>query len=493
MKSAVCRMYIDGEWVESASGETFGSENPYNGETWAMIPNAGEADAEKAIAAARRAFDNEWSQVNGTRRARLMQDLADLLDDNAAHLARIETIDNGKVIRETEVQMHYAARIFRFFAGCADKLYGKTIPLDNPSMFDYTIREPLGVVLLITAWNSPISLLANKLPPALAAGNTAIVKPSSYTSASTLEFAKLVEAAKFPKGVVNVVTGGGKGVGDCLTRSPGIDKISFTGGTDTGRQILRNASRNITRVTLELGGKSPNIIFADADLNRAVVGAVAGIFAATGQSCIAGSRLLVEEAVYDEVVSAIVARAEAIRLGDPLETATEMGPVANRNQFEGILDAIDQAVAEGAKILTGGKRVLDGPLGKGFFIAPTVLAATNAMRIAQTEIFGPVLSVMRFKDEAEAIRMANDTVYGLASGVWTSDLNRAHRMARAIKSGVVWINNYRSSAPQAPFGGYKQSGYGRERGEEALLDYTQIKNVMMDLSVDTRDPFLINV
>jgi aldehyde dehydrogenase (NAD+) len=422
-----------------------------------------------------------------------MNDLADLIDDNAADLARIETIDNGKVIRETEVQMHYAARIFRFFAGCADKLYGKVIPLDNPSMFDYTLREPLGVVVLITAWNSPIALLANKLPPALAAGNTAVVKPSSYTSASTLEFARLVEQAGFPKGVFNVITGGGGGIGDCLTRSPGIDKISFTGGTETGRKILRNASLNITRATLELGGKSPNIIFADADLSRAVVGAVAGIFAATGQSCIAGSRLLVEESVYDEVVNDIISRAEAIRLGDPLEPDTEMGPVANRHQFEGILGDIDQAVAEGAKVLTGGKQVSHGPLSKGYFIAPTVLETTHEMRIAQTELFGPVLSVMRFKDEAEAVRMANDTVYGLASGVWTNDLNRAHRMARAIKAGVVWINTYRSSAAQAPFGGYKQSGYGRERGEEALLDYTQVKNVMMDLSTDLRDPFLIKV
>ena len=492
MKTAY-QMYIDGEWVNSSSGETFTSENPFNREEWAVVQKADEQDAAMAIFSARNAFDNEWGRVNGAQRARLMNKLADLIDDNAVHLAGIETTDNGKVIRETEVQMHYAARIFRFFAGCADKLYGKVIPLDNPSMFDYTIREPLGVVLLITAWNSPIALLANKLPPALAAGNAVVVKPSSYTSASTLEFAKLVEAAGFPKGVFNVVTGGGNGIGDCLTKSPKIDKISFTGGTSTGRHILRNASNNITRVTLELGGKSPNIIFADANMNRAIVGAIAGIFAATGQSCIAGSRLLVEESVFEQVVNTIVTRAQKIRLGNPLEKETEMGPVANRHQFEEILNHIEKAIAEGAEVLTGGKRVQQGELSKGYFIEPTVLAAKNDMSIAQTEIFGPVLSVIRFKNEDEAIQIANDTVYGLASGVWTSDLNRAHRMAKAIKAGVVWINTYRSSAAQAPFGGYKQSGYGRERGEEALLDYTQVKNVMMDLSSGIRDPFLIKV
>ena len=491
--NTVYQMYIDGEWVNSSSGETFTSENPYNREEWAVVPKAGEQDAAKAISSARSAFNNEWGRANGAQRARLMNKLADLIDLNAHHLAEIESTDNGKVIRETEVQMHYAARIFRFFAGCADKLYGKVIPLDNPSMFDYTIREPLGVVLLITAWNSPIALLANKLPPALAAGNAAVVKPSSYTSASTLEFAKLVEAAGFPKGVFNVVTGGGAEVGDCLTKSAKIDKISFTGGTHTGRHILRNASDNITRVTLELGGKSPNIIFADANMDRAMIGAIAGIFAATGQSCIAGSRLLVEDSVFEQVVNTIVARAKKIRMGNPLEKETEMGPVANRKQFEEILGHIDKAIAEGAEVLTGGKRVQRGDLSRGYFIAPTVLAATNDMMIAQTEIFGPVLCAIRFKNEAEAIQMANDTPYGLAAGVWTSDLNRAHRMARAIKAGVVWINTYRSSAAQAPFGGYKQSGYGRERGEEALLDYTQVKNVMLDLSSDVRDPFLIKV
>jgi acyl-CoA reductase-like NAD-dependent aldehyde dehydrogenase len=484
------QMYIDGEWVDSSSGESFPTESPFNGEVWATIPSATKEDAERAIKAAKNAFENEWSRVNGVTRALLMNKLADLIDQDAPHLARIESTDNGKVIRETEAQMHGVARQMRFFAGYADKIYGKTIPLDNPAMFDYTLREPLGVVVMITAWNSPISLLANKLCPALAAGNTAVVKPSRYTSASSLEFAKLVEAAGFPKGVFNVVTGD---IGDVLTSSPKVNKISLTGGTEVAQHILKQATQHITRVTMELGGKSPNIIFADASLDRAIIGALSGIFQATGQTCVAGSRLLIEESVYDRVVNEIVERAKRIRLGSPFEKETGMGPVANRNQLENILSLIDQAVSEGAKLLTGGVRAQEGELAKGYYIAPTVLAVTNDMKIAQTEVFGPVLSVIRFRTEEEAIQMANDTKYGLAAGIWTNDLARAHRMAKAIKAGMVWVNTYRSSAVQAPFGGYKISGYGKERGEEALLDYTQVKNVMMDLSSDVYDQYTMRM
>ncbi len=482
------QLYIDGEWVAGSSGETFPTENPFTGQVWANIPLATEQDAERAIVAAKNAFEGEWGRFSGVRRAELMFNLADLVEQNAIHLSRIESTDNGKVTRETETQMHGVARQIRYFAGYADKLYSKVIPLDNPKLFDYTLREPLGVVAMITAWNSPISLLANKLSPALATGNTAVVKPSPHASASTLEFAKLMEAVGFPKGVFNVVTG--DRVGDRLTTSPKVNKISLTGGIQVARHVLAKAAHNITRVTMELGGKSPNIIFADANLDHAIVGALSGIFQATGQTCVAGSRLLVEDSVYDRVVSAVVEQAKQIRLGDPFKKETGMGPVANRRQMEHILGLIGQAVAEGAQILTGGKRAQGAELEQGFFIEPTVLAASsNRMKICQNEVFGPVLTVLRFRTEEEALAIANDTPYGLAAGVWTNDLSRAHRCARALAAGTVWVNTYRSASTQAPFGGYKQSGYGKERGEEALYEYTQVKNVMMDLSSDVYDQY----
>ena len=401
-------------------------------------------------------------------------------------LSKVESTDNGKVTRETEAQMHHVARQVRYFAGYADKIHGKTIPLDNLAMFDYTLREPLGVVVMITPWNSPISLLANKLCPALAAGNTAVVKPSRNTSASTLEFAKLVEAAGFPKGVFNVVTGS---VGDYLTGSPLVNKISLTGGTEVAQQILGQATKNITKVAMELGGKSPNVIFADANLERAIIGALTGVFQAAGQTCVAGSRLIVEEAVYDRVVSEVVEKAKAIKLGSPFAADTGMGPVANKNQYDHILSLIDQAVAEGAKVLTGGKRAEAPELANGYFIEPTILEVTNDMMIAQTEVFGPVLCVIKFRSEEEAVQIANDTLYGLAAGIWTNDLSRAHRMAKAIKAGMVWVNTYRTLAPQTPFGGFKLSGYGKERGEEAMMEYTQVKNVAMDLSSVVYDQY----
>jgi len=406
-------------------------------------------------------------------------------------MARLETTDNGKVIRETSNQMRFAARNYRFFAGYADKLYGEVIPLDNPTIFDYTAREPLGVVALITAWNSPMGLLANKLAPALAAGNAVVVKPSEQASATTLEFGRFVEEAGFPAGVVNIVTGDGR-VGEALTTTPAVDKISFTGSAQVGSIVAGNASKNLIPVTLELGGKSPNIVFADADLDQAVPGALAGIFASTGQTCIAGSRLLVESPVYDEVVSLIAERAQAIRLGNPIDPATEMGPAANEAQYQRVLKFIETGINEGARVVTGGEPARDGELKNGFFISPTVFAdVDNKSTIAQEEIFGPVLSIIPFEDEEEAIRIANDTKYGLASGLWTNDLSRAHRVSRQIDAGTVWVNTYRTAAAQAPFGGMKQSGYGRERGAHALQEYVRIKNVMIDFGGEARDPFSI--
>ncbi|XVQ07046.1 aldehyde dehydrogenase [Spirillospora sp. CA-255316] len=480
-------MVIDGR-PEDGTGR-FESINPYTGRAWATVPAATPDDVDRAVEAAARAFHDTWRTTPGVQRARLMTALADLLESRADVLAELESRDNGKVIRETRNQMGFAARNLRFFAGYADKLYGRTVPLDHPGMFDFTRRRPYGVAGLVTAWNSPIALLANKLPPALATGNTVVIKPSEHASVTTCELGLLAAEAGFPPGVVNVVTGDGA-VGDALTGHPGIGKISFTGGSATGTRVAEAAARRLVPLTLELGGKSPNIVFEDADLDRAVVGAVAGIFGAAGQTCIAGSRLLVHRPVYERVTGAIVERAGAIRLGDPLDLGTEMGPVANRPQFDRILSLIEAGRDEGAALLTGG-----GPaegLGDGLFIRPTVFGDVSpGMRVAAEEIFGPVLSIIPFDDEDEAVRIANDIDYGLAAGVWTGDIDRAHRVTERLEAGSVWVNTYRATAAQAPFGGVKRSGYGRERGEEALAEYTYVQNVMIDYSGAARDPFSI--
>ena len=485
-------MLIDGAWCGAADGERRDSVNPYSQAVWATIPQAGPEDAAAAIAAARRAFA-AWRMVPGRDRAALLWRLAELVERDADDLARIESTDNGKVIRETRAQMDFVARNYRYFAGLADKIGGETIPLDNGAMFDYTLREPLGVAVLITAWNSPLPLLANKLAPALAAGNTAVIKPSEHASASTLAFGRLMQEAGFPPGVVNIVTGDGR-LGSPLTTDPGVAKISFTGGLATARRVLAAAAERLTPVTTELGGKSPNIVFADADLGAAVNGAVAGVFGAAGQTCIAGSRLLVQRAVYREVCERVAERAGAIRLGDPLDPATEMGPVANRDQFDRVRAMIDAAAQDGATIAQGGGAVSGPGLEAGYFIAPTVLADVDPeLPIAREEVFGPVLCVMPFEDEADALRLANGTDFGLAAGVWTNDLRRAHRMARGLEAGLVWMNTYRASYVGAPFGGTKLSGRGRERSRDTLLEYTQVKNVMLDLSDDERDPFAMKL
>lgn len=480
-------MTIGGEQVSALSGETFDAVNPFDRTVWATVPSAGPDDVDRAVTAATQA-KREWSRTPGVERGKLMLKLAAAVRDNAEHLAQWESTDNGKVIRETRTQMQFFARNLEFFAGAADKLLGTTIPMDNPRIFDYTMRKPYGVAALITAWNSPIALLGNKLPPALAAGNTVVIKPSEHASVTTTEIGRLAIEVGFPPGVINVVTGDAV-VGDTLTKHPSVNKISFTGGASAGRNVAENAAIRSVPVTLELGGKSANIIFEDADLDRAVIGAVSGIFAAAGQTCIAGSRLLVQRSVYDDVVSQVADRAQRITLGDPLDDATEMGPVANRPQFERITQLLGESASSGRLVAGGGAAEITGD---GYFITPTVIADVDPeSRLACEEIFGPVLSIIPFDTDDEALDIANSSEYGLAAGVWTRDLNRALRMTDELEAGVVWVNTYRTSGTQAPFGGTKHSGYGRERGLEALDDYLSTKNIMIDTSDDVRDPFMI--
>ncbi|SJN09582.1 Aldehyde dehydrogenase [Halomonas citrativorans] len=485
------QLYIGGAWRDATGGATFPAINPVNQQAWADLPQANAEDVDAAVSAAREAFDGGWKDTNGLTRATLMQRLAELLESDAERMAQLETTDNGKVIRETRVQMRFAARNYRYFAGWADKLQGDSIPLDRAELVDFTTREPRGVAALITSWNSPMAILANKLAPALAAGCTVVIKPSEMASVTTLAFAELSERAGFPPGVINVVTGDGS-VGAALTAHSGIDLISFTGGTATGKAISRIAAEHLTPVTLELGGKSANIVFADADLKQAVTGAVAGIFAAAGQTCIAGSRLLVQRDIYDQVVAQVCERARVIRVGDPRDESTEMGPVATKAQHRRVLDFIDRARTQGAKLAAGGGVPQGDVYGRGYFVEPTVFSdVASDSELAQEEVFGPVLAIIPFETEEQAIAIANGTAYGLVAGLWTQNLARAHRVARQLQVGGVWVNTYRTNAAQAPFGGVKASGTGRERGLHALDEYLEIKNLMIDLSNEARDPFAI--
>jgi len=486
-------MLIGGEWVQAAGRRTFETEDPYRGAPWALVPRAGIEDVDRAVLSAHRAFrDPAWRGLTATSRGHLLRRLADLVAAEADRLAAIETRDNGKLVTEMRAQLRYVPQWFHYFGGLADKVEGRVIPIDKPGMVNFTREEPLGVVAAITPWNSPLMLAAWKLAPALAAGNTVVWKPSEYASVSALEFGKLFAMAGFPPGVVNIVTGLGAEIGAALVGHPRVAKVAFTGGDRTGQEVYETAARGIKPVTLELGGKSANIVCRDAVLDNAVKGAVAGIFAATGQTCIAGSRALVHRSVHDEFVERIVALGRTARMGDPSQDSTQVGPITTRPQFAKVLDYIGIARDEGATCALGGEAARRPECGQGWFVEPTIFTGVApGMRIAQEEVFGPVLAVMPFDDEDEAIAIANDTQYGLAAGVWTQGIGTAFRMAERLEAGTVWVNAYRATSYLSPFGGIKRSGIGRESGLTAIREYLQEKSVWIDTVGEVANPFVM--
>jgi aldehyde dehydrogenase (NAD+) len=485
-------MYIDGQFVDAASGDTFESDDPFVGGPWALIPRGAAVDVDRAVRAAHKAFTSgDWPRLTASRRGALLRRLGDLVTERSKALAEIEVRDNGKLYAEMSMQTAYMAQWYHYYAGLADKVEGAVLPTDKPDTFNYTRYEPIGVVAAIVPWNSPLLLTAWKLAPALAAGNTVVIKPSEFTSASTLEFMKLVADAGFPPGVVNVVTGFGQDVGAPLVEHPLVAKVAFTGSDATGQRIYEAAARGLKRVTMELGGKSPNIVFDDANIENAVKGAISGIFAATGQTCIAGSRLLVQQSIHDTFLEKLVAFARTAKMGNPMHPDTQIGPVTNKPQFEKILRYIDIAKSEGARPVLGGARAERPECGSGWFVEPTIFeGVTNRMRIAQEEVFGPVLAVIPFNDEDDAIAIGNDVVYGLAAGVWTDSMRRALMMADKLQAGTVWINTYRAVSYLSPFGGYKRSGIGRESGQEMIKEYLQVKSVWISTARDVPNPFI---
>lgn len=483
---------IGGEDCPASSGQTFDSLNPATGSPWARVAAATQADVDRAVTVARAAFEAPtWHGLTATQRGRLLTRLGDAIAARADEIAALETRENGKLYREMLGHLRLIPEWLYYFGGLADKLEGSVIPVNRPEMLTYTRHEPLGVTAIISPWNSPVLITMMMASAALAAGNTIVVKPSEHTTAGPLEVLRMAESVGFPPGVVNVLPGG-PDIGAALVNHPLVAKIGFTGSSATGKRIASIAGARLASCTLELGGKSPNIVFADADLDAAEAGVLAGIFAATGQTCIAGSRLLVEDSIYDRFMERLIARARAIRVGDPMDQDSQMGPVATRAQLDCIEQFVEQARRAGSTVAVGGSRIAVPSLPNGFFYAPTILEdVDNSSAIAQEEVFGPVLATMRFRTEAEALTIANSSRYGLAAGVWTTNLQRAHRMAAALQAGTVWLNTYRAYSPAAPFGGFKDSGVGRSNGIEAIMEYRQTKTVWCELGKTIHDPFVI--
>jgi aldehyde dehydrogenase (NAD+)/betaine-aldehyde dehydrogenase len=482
-------MFINGEWVESLSNKKIETLNPENNEVWATVPEANEKDVDNAVKSAQKAFENSWSTLHPKERAKYLKLIAEQLRNNAEHLGKIETIDTGKLYRETKTQANYIAEYYDYFAGLADKVEGTVVPIDKPDMQVTTTRIPIGVVAAIIPWNSQMLLTAVKLAPALAMGNTVVIKASELAPVTLLEFAKLIEKTGIPKGVVNVITGLGEPCGKALTTHDLVERIAFTGGPDTARHIVKNSSENLSQVSLELGGKSPVAVFEDADQENALNGITAGIFGASGQSCIAGSRLYLHENIYEEFLNKLVEKAKKIKLGGPMEPNTQMGPLNSYKQLETIEKNIKATIDQGGKVRCGGER--SSISNKGYYFPATIIECENHnLPAAENELFGPILSVMKFKTEDEVIKLMNDNKYGLSSGVYTSNLARSMRVSKSIRAGIVFVNTYRLISPVAPFGGIKDSGYGKEAGIESIKDYTRIKTTWYNSSdKPMADPF----
>ena len=483
------KMFINGEWVESSSNKKIETLNPENNEVWATVPEANEKDVDNAVKSAQKAFENSWSTLHPKERAKYLKLIAEQLRNNADHLGKIETIDTGKLYRETKTQANYIAEYYDYFAGLADKVEGTVVPIDKPDMQVTTTRIPIGVVAAIIPWNSQMLLTAVKLAPALAMGNTVVIKASELAPVTLLEFAKLREKTGIPKGVVNVITGLGEPCGKALTTHDLVERIAFTGGPDTARHIVKNSSENLSQVSLELGGKSPVVVFEDADQENALNGITAGIFGASGQSCIAGSRLYLHEKIYEEFLNKLVEKAKKIKLGGPMEPNTQMGPLNSYKQLETIEKNIKATIDQGGKVRCGGER--SSISNKGYYFPATIIECENHnLPAAENELFGPILSVMKFNTEDEVIKLMNDNKYGLSSGVYTSNLARSMRVSKSIRAGIVFVNTYRLISPVAPFGGIKDSGYGKEAGIESIKDYTRIKTTWYNSSdKPMADPF----